>query len=107
MTNLPAQVRGRAAHAVAPESRRTRATLDMAKGIVVAATGCDPDQAFAKLVEVAKRNRIAVLTVARALIDAATGSECAENAAGRRAVRREWGDVLGGLASGRGTSSPG
>ncbi|WP_026128861.1 GAF and ANTAR domain-containing protein, partial [Nocardiopsis prasina] len=45
-----------------------RAVIDQAKGIIMHARGCDADEAFAELRQVAQRNRRKVADVARRLV---------------------------------------
>ena len=51
-----------------------RMVLDAAEGILVGLRGCDFDAAFLELARAAKCHKLAVLTIAAALIELATGA---------------------------------
>ncbi|MFJ9038873.1 ANTAR domain-containing protein [Streptomyces sp. NPDC102406] len=53
---------------------RSRGTIDMARGILVAAFGLSPQDAWSALVDVSQRTNIKLHLVARHLIDSTTGT---------------------------------
>lgn len=53
------------------EALQSRAVIDQAKGIIVARYGCDPEQAFQRLVRVSRNNNVKLREVARLLVDQA------------------------------------
>lgn len=53
------------------EALRSRAVIDQAKGIIVARYGCDPEQAFQRLVRVSRNSNVKLREVARLLVDQA------------------------------------
>lgn len=73
-----------------------RRVLDAAEGILVGLRGCDFDAAFLELACAAKCHKLAVLTIAAALIELATGAgrSGAVGPAAVSAAQREWGALL-------------
>jgi len=55
------------------EALTTRASIDQAKGILVARYGVDPDEAFRRLVKMSNDSNVRVAEVASALVYAAVG----------------------------------
>jgi PAS domain S-box-containing protein len=53
------------------EALTSRAAIDQAKGIIMARYGCDPDQAFQRLVRVSRSQNIKLRDVARVLVERA------------------------------------
>jgi len=53
------------------EALTSRAVIDQAKGIIVARYGCDPEQAFQRLVRVSRNQNIKLREVARILVEQA------------------------------------
>ena len=62
LTNLTGQLE---------EALTSRAAIDQAKGIIVARYGCDPEEAFQRLVRVSRNQNIKVREVARMLVEQA------------------------------------
>ena len=56
------------------EALASRATIDQAKGILIARYGCDPDEAFRRLVKMSNDSNVRVVDVAGALVYAASGT---------------------------------
>jgi transcriptional regulator with GAF, ATPase, and Fis domain len=53
------------------EALQSRAVIDQAKGIIVARYGCDPDQAFKRMVRASRNHNIKLREVARLLVEQA------------------------------------
>jgi len=56
------------------EALVSRATIDQAKGILMARHGYDPDEAFAELIRASQHGNVKLRTVAQRLVEDATGS---------------------------------
>ncbi len=53
----------------------SRATIDMAKGKIMASSGCTPDEAFRLLVKASQRENVPLREIARRLVEGTTGED--------------------------------
>lgn len=72
-------------------SLRARRELDLANGILVGLRRCGPDAAFRELVGAARHHGVAVMAMASAVVDLASGQSPAESAGpAHAAASHEW-----------------
>jgi hypothetical protein len=70
----------------------SRTVIDEAVGVLIGWRGCSEREAFDEIVRAVRDTGIGIGSLARALVELATGAE--ESAQYRAEVVRQWGDVM-------------